>query len=136
MDRMVNQVDTRGADAGVDISQSKLIGTSSDCENIRGQQENKYEESLAIDQSQEQERLKQEETLRKQRYLQETRKVRVPIEPSMNEQCAVILVRHVVLGIEKRKFKTTEKISAVYLWWDIERRLWDRRTRKHVSRGV
>ena len=76
---MVNQVDTRGGDAGVDISQSKLIGTSSDCENIAGQQENKYEESLAIDQSQEQERLKQEETLRKQRYLQEARKVRVPI---------------------------------------------------------
>ena len=133
---MVNQVDTRGGDAGVDISQSKLIGTSSDCENITGQQENKYEESLAIDQSQEQERLKQEETLRKQRYLQEARKVRVPIEPSMNEQCAVILVPYVVLGIEKRKFKTTEKISTVYLWWDIERRLWDRRTRKHVSRGV
>ena len=60
----------------------------------------------------------------------------MPIEPSMNEQCAVILVHHVVLGIEKRKFKTTEKISAVYLWWDMERQLWDRRTRKHVSRGV
>jgi len=56
VDRMVNQVDTRGGDADVDISQSKLIGTSSDRENIRGQQENKYEESLAIDQSQEQER--------------------------------------------------------------------------------
>ena len=136
VDRMVNQFDTRGGDAGVDISQSKLIGTSSDRENIRGQQENEYEESLAIDQSQEQERLKQEETLRKQLYLQEARKARVPIEPSMNEQCAVFLVRYVVLGIEKRKLKTTEKISAVYLWWDMERRLWDRRTRKHVSRGV
>ena len=73
--------------------------------------------------------------MRKQLYLQEARKARVPIEPSMNEQCAVILVRHVVLGIEKRKFKTAEKISAVYLWWDMERPLWDRRTRKHVSRG-
>ena len=121
VDRMVNQLDTRGGDAGVDISQSKLIGTSSDRENIRGQQENEYEESLAIDQSQEQERLKQEETLRKQLYLQEARKAQVPIEPSMNEQCAVFLVRHVVLGIEKRKLKTTEKISAVYLWWDMER---------------
>lgn len=60
---------TSFGDAGVDISQSKLIGTSSDRENIRGQQENEYEESLAIDQSQEQERLKQEETLRKQLYL-------------------------------------------------------------------
>ena len=74
--------------------------------------------------------------MRKQLYLQEARKARVPIEPSMNEQCAVFLVRYVVLGIEKRKLKTTEKISAVYLWWDMERRLWDRRTRKHVSRGV
>ena len=136
VDRMVNQVDTRGGDPGVDISQSKLIGTSSHRENIRGQQENEYEESLSIDRSQEQERLKQEETLRKQLHLQEARKVRVPTEPSMNEQCAVILVRHVVLGIEKRKFNTAEKISAVYLWWDRERRLWDRRTRKLVSRGV
>ena len=136
VDRMVNQGDTRGGDAGVDISQSKLIDTSSDRENIRGQQENEYEESLAIDQSQEQERLKQEETLRKQLYLQEARKARVPTEPSMNQQCAVILVRHVVLGIEKRKFKTTEKISAVYLWWDMESRLWDRRTRKHESRSL
>ena len=113
--RMVNQVDTRGADASVDVSQSKLIGTSSDRENIRGQQENEYEESLAIDQSQEQERLKKEETVIRQLYLQEARKARVPTEPSINEQCAVILVCHVVLGIQKRKFKTTEKISAVYV---------------------
>ena len=74
VDRMVNQVDTRGGDAGVDISRSKLIGTSSDGANIRRQQENEYEESLATHQSQEQERLKQEETLRKQLYLQEARK--------------------------------------------------------------
>ena len=71
VDRMVNQVDTRGGDAGVDISQSKLIGTSSDHKNIRGQRENEYEESFAIDQSQEQERLKQEKTLKKQLYQQE-----------------------------------------------------------------
>ena len=38
------------------------------------------------------------------------------MEPSINEQCAVILVRHVVLGIQKRKFETTEKMSAVYDW--------------------
>ena len=116
VDRMVNQVDTRGGDAGVDVSQSKLIGTSADRETIRGQQEKEYEESLAVDQSKEQERLKKEETLRKQLYLQEARKARVPMEPSINEQCAVISVRHVVLGIQKRKFKTTEKMSAVYDW--------------------
>ena len=116
VDRMVNQVDTRGGDAGVDVSQSKLIGTSADRETIRGRQEKEYEESLAVDQSKEQERLKKEETLRKQLYLQEARKARVPMEPSINEQCAVISVRHVVLGIQKRKFKTTEKMSAVYDW--------------------
>ena len=116
VDRMVNQVDTRGGDAGVDVSQSKLIGTSADRETIRGQQEKEYEESLAVEQSKEQERLKKEETLRKQLYLQEARKARVPMEPSINEQCAVISVRHVVLGIQKRKFKTTEKMSAVYDW--------------------
>ena len=116
VDRMVNQVDTRGGDAGVDVSQSKLIDTSADRETIRGQQEKEYEESLAVDQSKEQERLKKEETLRKQLYLQEARKARVPMEPSINEQCAVISVRHVVLGIQKRKFKTTEKMSAVYDW--------------------
>ena len=38
------------------------------------------------------------------------------MEPSINEQCAVISVRHVILGIQKRKFKTTEKMSAVYDW--------------------
>ena len=116
VDRIVNQVDTRGSDAGVDVSQSKLIGTSADRETIRGQQEKEYEESLAVDQSKEQERLKKEETLRKQLYLQEARKARVPMEPSVNEQCAVISVRHAVLGIQKRKFKTTEKMSAVYDW--------------------
>ena len=116
VDMMVNQVDTRGGDTGVDVSQSKLIGTSADRETIRGQQEKEYEESLAVDQSKEQERLKKEETLRKQLYLQEARKARVPMEPSINEQCAVISVRHVVLGIQKRKFKTTEKMSAVYDW--------------------
>ena len=114
VDMMVNQVDTRGGDTGVDVSQSKLIGTSADRETIRGQQEKEYEESLAVDQSKEQERLKNEETLRKQLYLQEARKARVP---SINEQCrAVIPVRHVVLGVQKRKFKTTEKMSAVYDW--------------------
>ena len=113
VDRMVNQVDTRGGDTGVDVSQSKLIGTSADRETIRGQQEKEYEESLAVDQSKEQERLKNEETLRKQLYLQEPRKARVP---SINEQCAVISVRHVVLGLQKRNFKTTEKMSAVYDW--------------------
>ena len=113
VDIMVNQVDTRGGDTGVDVSQSKLIGTSADRETIRGQQEKEYEESLAVDQSKEQDRLKNEETLRKQLYLQEARKARVP---SINEQCAVISVRHVVLGLQKRKFKTTEKMSAVYDW--------------------
>ena len=113
VDRMVNQVDTRGGDTAVDVSQSKLIGTSADRETIRGQQEKEYEESLAVDQSKEQERLKNEETLRKQLYRQEARKARVP---SINEQCAVISVRHVVLGLQKRKFKTTEKMSAVYDW--------------------
>ena len=116
VDRMVNKVDTRGGDAGVDVSQSKLIGTSADRETIRGQQGKEYEESLAVDQSKEQERLKNEETLRKQLYLQEARKPRVPTEPSTNEQCAVISVRHVLLGIQKRKFKTTEKMSPVYDW--------------------
>ena len=113
VDRMVNQVDTKGGDTAVDVSQSKLIGTSADRETIRGQQEKEYEESLAVDQSKEQERLKNEETLRKQLYRQEARKARVP---SINEQCAVISVRHVVLGLQKKKFKTTEKMSAVYDW--------------------
>ena len=75
-----------------------------------------YKESLAADKAKEKQKLKIEEATRRQLQLETARKRRLPPEPAVNEANAVVSVHHVTLGIQRRAFKTTDEMSAVYDW--------------------
>lgn len=93
-----------------------LMGTSAESETIKGQQDREYEESLAADQAKVKQKLEIEEATKRQLQLQTARKRRVPPEPPVNEATAVVSVRHVTLGIQRRAFKATDEMGAVYDW--------------------
>ena len=93
-----------------------LMGTSAERETTKGQQDREYEESLAADQAKVKQKLEIEKATKRQLQLQTARKRRVPAEPAVNEASAVVSVRHVTLGIQRRAFKATDEMGAVYDW--------------------
>ena len=100
----------------VDANHGGLMGTSAERETIKDRQEREYQESLAADQAKEREKLEIEEASKRQLQLQTARKRRLPPEPAVNEASAVVSVRHVTLGIQRRAFKATDEMGAVYDW--------------------
>jgi len=100
----------------VDANHGGLMGTSAERKTIKGQQDREYKESLAADQAKEKQKLENEEASKRQLQLQTARKRRVPAEPAVNEASAVVSVRHVPLGIQRRAFKATDQMGAVYDW--------------------
>ena len=115
VDRKPTKVNSR-KECHVDANHGVLMGTSAERETIKGQQDMEYKESLAADQAKEKQKLKMEEATRRQLQLQTARKRRLPPEPAVNEANAVVSVRHVTLGTQRRAFKATEEMSAVYDW--------------------
>ena len=100
----------------VDANHGGLMGTSAERETIKGQQDREYEESLAADQAKVKQKLEIEEATKRQLQLQTAHKRRVPPEPPVNEATAVVSVRHVTLGIQRRAFKATDEMGVVYDW--------------------
>ena len=100
----------------VDSNHGGLMSTSGEQKTIKGQQEREYKASLAADQAKEKQKLENEEASKRQLQLQTAHKRRVPPEPAVNEASAVVLVRHVTLGIQKQAFKATKEMGAVYDW--------------------
>ena len=100
----------------VDANHGGLMGTSAERETIKGQQDMEYKESLAADQAKEKQKLKIEMATKRQLQLQTARKRRLSPEPAVDEANAVVSVRHVTLGIQRRAFKATDEMSAVYDW--------------------
>ena len=100
-------------ECNVDANHGGLMGTSAERETIKDQQDREYEESLAADQAKVKQKL---EIGKLQLQLQTARKRRVPAEPAVNEASAVVSIRHVTLGIQRRAFKATDEMGAVYDW--------------------
>lgn len=99
-----------------DDGQDSLIRTSAERESIKAKQDREYEEYLAIDRAKDIQKQKIEETTKRQLKLKNAQKGRVPPEPTADEASAVISVRLIALGIQRRNFKATDKMSAVYDW--------------------
>ena len=100
----------------VDANHGRLMGSSAERETIKVQQDREYKESLAADQAKEKQKLEIEEATKRQLQLQTARKRRLPPEPAVNEASAVVSVRHITLGIQRRAFKVTDEMAAVYDW--------------------
>lgn len=90
-------------------------------------QNEEYENSLKADQLKEKEKKRKQEMeinktvtkLEKEEHLisrQNARKLLVPPEPCLTEECAVIAVNHVTLGRQKRLFYCDSYIEDVYNW--------------------
>lgn len=99
-----------------DANHGGLMGTCAERETIKAQQDREYEESLAADRAKEKQKLEIEEATKRQMELQAARKRRLPPEPVVNEARAVVSVRHVTLGIQRRAFRASDEMGAVYDW--------------------
>ena len=108
MDRKATKVNSK--------KEYHVDGNSAERETINSQQDREYKESLAADQAKEKQKLEIEEATKRQLQLQTARKRRLPPEPAVNEASAVVSVRHVTLGIQRRAFKATDEMGAVYDW--------------------
>ena len=110
---------------------STLIGTSEDRKKLFDELEKQVKESERIDREKaerrdmerEETRKKAEDAIRLAREegkelenLRRRRELRVPCEPREDEECAVLCVRHPVLGKVNRRFKTNSTMSEVYDW--------------------
>lgn len=94
----------------------KLIGSSSQREELKQQQDKDFLASLAADKEKEEHAMKLRADTERKSQLQAARSARVPPEPVDGEPAVHISVRHLTLGVQKRKFKETENMSAVYDW--------------------
>lgn len=84
------------------------------------EQDEQYKESLAADKAKEK---KQQAVLEaeiklaeRQEMLRVTRSLRVPPEPTEEEDKVIIQVRHVEQGLVKRAFKAQERVARIYDW--------------------
>ena len=101
-------------------SSSTLLGSSSERKKIREHQDEEFHESLRRDQfadfekEQAIERMKNEVT--KSDSIHKSRCERVPEEPSINDEHAMVSVRHTTLGVVSRRFSRSCQISSLYDW--------------------
>lgn len=96
---------------------SKLIGTSVQRTQIKNQQEEEYQASLNADKEKEKQKMQEKADMRRIEKLRDARKSRVPPEPLEGECNSVLIsVRHLTLGIIKRKFKESDPMAVVYDW--------------------
>ena len=99
-----------------------LIGSSSDREDLRKQQEDEYMQSLAVDKAKEER--KKTETLRGEGKgraatglgLHQMRSARVEVEPLQTEPKIEMSVRHIHCGVDSRSFHPHKTMSHVYDW--------------------
>ena len=99
-----------------------LLGSSEERAAIKDSQLIEYLTSLEKDQAKEcarQEQAKQEETRQEELLkLHNSRSLRVPTEPDVNEPHITVSVRHVALGVQTRRFPNSCAMtcSAIYDW--------------------
>ena len=110
--RKTNDIQKHVSASHVKPESSGLIGTSSKRQEPQNEIDKAYDESLGIDQE-ERERKKYKE---KAVLLQERRKARMPVEPGIEDDHVVILIRHPVLGTKRRLFRGDAKMNNVYDW--------------------
>mgnify|MGYP002803975490 FL=1 len=101
-------------------SSSSLLGSSSERKKIREEQDKEFHESLLLDQfadfEKEQEIERMTNEVKKSDSIYKSRCERVPEEPSINDQHAMVSVRHVTLGVVSRRFSRSCLISSLYDW--------------------
>ena len=87
-----------------------LISASRKRQELQNEIDKAYNESLRIDQK-ERER---KEYMEKAILLQERRNVRMPVEPDIEDDHVVILIRHPVLGTKRRLLRGEAKMDNIY----------------------
>ena len=80
------------------------------------EQDEAYETSLEFDQLKSKHKKEEEERIEYLQKKQLHRKSLVPVEPGLNEDCVLIVIRHVSLGRIERFFKSTDSFQMVYYW--------------------
>ena len=87
---------------------------------LKAEQDKAYFESLNEDKTKtekrKQELLLEMEEAEKQENMRQARLQRVPDEPPPGEDAVLVQVRHVNLGIIKRRFHSSDKMMSVYDW--------------------
>lgn len=95
---------------------SSLTGTSKEREVLANEIKDAYEASLQLDREKEEEEKKEKANKNRLLSLMQSRKQRVPLEPSLHEPHVTISVRHIELGNKVRLFKDDCLFTAVYDW--------------------
>ncbi len=95
------------------------FGTSSECNSLLSKQSDEHSDSLANEQEKDAEieemYLKQSEE-EPNEILCKLRAASVPAEPYPDEDSIMVSVRHVSLGLQTRRFSTSNRICSIYDW--------------------
>ena len=95
------------------------FGTSSECNSLLSKQSDKHSDSLANEQEKDAEieemYLKQSEEGPNE-ILCKLQAASVPAEPYPDEDSIMVSVRHVSLGLQTRRFSTSNRICSIYDW--------------------
>ena len=110
--RKTNDIQKHVSASHVKPESSGLIGTSSKRQELQNEIDKAYNESLGIYQ----EERERKEYMEKAILLQERRKVRMLVEPGIEDDHVVILIRHLVLGTKRRFFRGDAKMNNIYDW--------------------
>lgn len=103
-------------------STSNLIGTSMERSRLLEDQMAEYNESLARDQTknenteQSMNHASQQEKALEDENLLRIRAAKVPAEPGFDDEHVTVSVRHVSLGCQTRRFYSSSKIISIYDW--------------------
>ena len=100
----------------MDEESGSLIGSSTEREQLKKEQERELLESLSADQNKRRQLCDEIQRAGRQLSLREARSARVEAEPGPIETKVNVSVRHILLGVVSRTFHLNSMMSAVYDW--------------------
>ncbi len=107
------------SDSLANEQEKDAFGTSSECNSLFSKQSEEHSDSLANEQEKDAEieemYLKQSEE-EPNEILCKLRAASVPAEPYPDEDSIMVSVRHVSLGLQTRRFSTSNRICSIYDW--------------------
>lgn len=103
-------------DQRLDEESGSLIGSSTEREQLKKEQERELLESLSADQNKRRQLCDEIQRAGRQLSLREARSARVEAEPGPIETKVNVSVRHILLGVVSRPFHLNSMMSAVYDW--------------------
>ena len=95
-----------------DSQKSSLIGCALERQSLVSAQE--FQESLKADKRNSDFREKEKKELTRKKRIQSARADRVPPEP--DDVFLTVKIRHITMGLQSRKFRTTARMASVYDW--------------------